>query len=426
MLYKRVLVLVAIVVSLGGCSGGCSALLPPLTPTVAPEVTPEVAMELSESPTPAGARVTPSATTVATAAPAASPTATAPPIAAASETPTAPLLPTATTEPTRTATPSPRSPVIRVESTFTPRPGDEETAIELLPLGQPGNYVNVTYGYWLQYPEDWHTHFGNRPLLVSFSNLDPGTHNRQSMREQGCLIEVNVSTNIYGFTLDTLAAQLPRSFASAREFELGGEKAWRVQRESDSLFASEWVTVLHDGRLFTLTFDYARNARETCVAAWDNMLAAWRWFTPSFAQYRNTTYGYAISHPRRWYRFNASEQGVFISDLVPSGATDWVGLMAQGMVVETWVYPNPSGLRLKEWVVVESDKGDTDLTNDIPLDGIIGVRVLSKGLSDDTEEMTGFFQGPLGKIYMVACYYPITHRWEYRPVANAIIYSFTF
>jgi hypothetical protein len=295
-------------------------------------------------------------------------------------------------------------------------------------VGQPGNYVNVTYGYWLQYPVGWHTRFGNRPLLVSLSNLDPGTHNRQSMREQGCLIEVNASANIYGFTFESLAAQLPRSFADAQQFELGGEKAWRVRRSSESPWESEWVHVQHDGRLFTIVSDWAKIASDACIPAWENMLDTWHWFAPSFAQYRNTTYGYGISHPRHWYRFNASEQGIFISSSDPLSVADWVGLMEQAMVVETWVYPNNRGLPLKEWLAAQLDEedGDTDLTNDIPLDGIIGVRVLSEGLTEGVEEMSGFFQGPLGKIYMVACYYPVDVKWSYRPIANAIIYSFTF
>jgi hypothetical protein len=185
--------------------------------------------------------------------------------------------------------------------------------------------------------------------------------------------------------------------------------------------------VQHEGRLFTVVYDWARHVGDTCMPAWENMLATWRWFAPSFAQYRNTTYGYGISYPRQWYRFNASEQGIFISSSDPSGVDDWVKLMEQTMVVETWVYANESGLPLKEWVAAQlDDAGDTDLTNDIPLDGIIGVRVLSEGLTEGTEEMAGFFQGPLGKIYMVACYYPTDQRWVYRPVANAIIYSFTF
>ena len=81
-----------------------------------------------------------------------------------------------------------------------------------LPLGEPGHYVNVTFGYWLRYLPDWYTGFGNRPLLVNLSNFDPGTHNRNSMRAEVCLIEISAATNSYCFTLEGLMAQMPRSF----------------------------------------------------------------------------------------------------------------------------------------------------------------------------------------------------------------------
>ncbi|HUW08907.1 MAG TPA: hypothetical protein VM537_04215, partial [Anaerolineae bacterium] len=227
--------------------------------------------------------------------------------------------PTATSEPTPepTSTPSPVPLVVQVEPTLTPRPGDEEISVDLLPMGQPGDYVNVTFGYWLQYPVDWYTRFGNRPLLASFSNLDPGAHNRQSMREQGCLIEVNASSNIYGFTFESLAAQMPRTFEDVSEFELDEERAWHSRRDSGSSFDSEWVQVQHDGRLFTLTYDSAKQAEDICLPAWEQLLATWRWFEPSLADYRNTTYGYSISYPRHWYRFNAHEPGISISDQDP-------------------------------------------------------------------------------------------------------------
>ena len=40
--------------------------------------------------------------------------------------------------------------------------------------------------------------------------------------------------------------------------------------------------------------------------------------------------------------------------------------------------------------------------------------------------MSGYFQGPLGKIYVVTCLYPTERQKEFRPIANAIIYSFEF
>lgn len=291
-------------------------------------------------------------------------------------------------------------------------------------MGQPGNYVNVTFGYWLQYPIDWHTRFGNRPLLVSLSNVDPGTHNRHSMRAEGCLIEVNATPNIYGFGFAELAAQMPLSFASAQEFHLGREKALRVRRTGDSPFDSEWVYVQHDGRLFTLTLDYARHASEICLLAWENMLATWRWFAPEFADYRNPAYGYAVSHPRRWHRFNAREPGISISSEDPSGISDWVKFLEEAMVVETCVFENQDRLPLKEWVAAQ--EWSVDMMNDIPLNGLVGVRVIRKGPRAGIQEMSGYFQGPLGRIYEVTCLYPLDREWEFRPVANAVIYSFSF
>ena len=54
------------------------------------------------------------------------------------------------------------------------------------------------------------------------------------------------------------------------------------------------------------------------------------------------------------------------------------------------------------------------------------MRVLREGPSPDIQEMTGYFQGPLGKIYVVTCRYPLVQQKEFRPVANAVIHSFEF
>jgi hypothetical protein len=296
--------------------------------------------------------------------------------------------------------------------------------VAYLPFGQAGNYVNATFGYWLQYPPDWHTRFGNRPLLASFSNLDPGTHNRESMRAQGCLIEVNVSPNIYGFTFESVAAQMPRSFPDAEEFLLDGERAWRVWRSSGSGYDSEWVSVQHADWLYTLTLDSAQQAASVCLPAWDNMLATWRWFAPSFVQYRNATYGYTISHPRQWYRFNAHTAGVSFSSEDPTRVADWIGFLQRAMVVEMNVFDNDRKYALKEWLAAYDL--DVHLANDIPLDGLIGVRVITDGPGPGIEAMNGYFQGPLGRVYEISCLYPAAEKWQYRPIANAIIYSFGF
>jgi hypothetical protein len=294
-----------------------------------------------------------------------------------------------------------------------------------LPLGELGHYVNVTFGPWVQYSPDWYTGFGNRPLLVSFSDLDPGTHNRNSMRAEGCLIEINAATNIYGFTFEGLMGQMPRSFPDAERFELDGQAALRVRRGTgEKLFDSEEVYVEHDHRLFVITFDYARGASEVCRPAWEDMLANWQWFTPQFAVYRNTDYGYAVSHPRSWYRFNSEKRGISFYSQDPSGATDLQEFLKEAMLVETTVLDNVDGVPLKEWLAAQ--EWQFDLANDIPLDGIVGVRVLREGPVPGTQGMSGYFQGPLGKIYVVTCLYPADRQVEFRPIANAIIYSFEF
>jgi hypothetical protein len=153
------------------------------------------------------------------------------------------------------------------------------------------------------------------------------------------------------------------------------------------------------------------------------MLANWRWFTPQFAVYRNTDYGYAVSHPRSWYRFNSEERGISFSSQDPSSATDLQEFLKEAMLVETTVLENLEGAPLKNWLT--SQEWQPELTNDIPLDGIVGVRVV-KGPTSGIQEMSGYFQGPLGKIYVVTCMYPIDRQKDFRPIANAIIYSFEF
>jgi hypothetical protein len=313
-----------------------------------------------------------------------------------------------------------------VEPAVTPGPAHKPIDVQYLPIGEPGNYVNVTFGFWLQFPPEWHTGFGSRPLVASFSNLDPGTHNRHSMRTQGCLIEVNVSTNVYGFTPQQLIAQAPRSFPNADHFDLGGVTAVRARPAGteDSAFEREFVLVEHNDRLLFLNLEYARRAEGTCRRAWEDLIATWEWFTPDFAVYRNTNYGYAISYPRDWYRFGVREDGISISNRDPTDMTNLMELLKEAMIVETHVLENPEHLPLKEWLT-EQDV-ETELANDIRLNGLIGVRVLRQGPSAGMEEMSGYFQGPLGRIYAVTCLYSTDREGEFRPIANAIIYGFSF
>lgn len=334
---------------------------------------------------------------------------------------------TPTAEPTAAAPVPVFTPVVEIEPTATLSPANEgRISVRELPIGQPGCYVNVTFGYRLQYPPSWYTGFGSRPLLVSFSNLDPGTHNRLSMRIEGCLIEVRASTNIYGFMLQDIRAQLPRAFRNAEEFELGGEPALRVwQSSEENPFESETVYVDHGDRLFVLSFEYAKGAGEICRPAWESLLSSWQWFEPEFVIYRNPAYGYAIAHPRRWFHFNPEERGVSISSQDPTGMTDLVAFLTQGtMLVKTDVFDNPEMLPLKEWLAAQD--WEIGLTNDVPIEGLIGVRILREGPDPAIQEMSGYFQGPLGKIYEVTCLYPADRKWEFRPIVNAIIYSFSF
>jgi hypothetical protein len=363
-------------------------------------------------------------------APLASPTSTGvpTPTRGALATFTSTAVPEATVTPTLEAppaTPSPTALVVRVEPTFTPRPGNDSTAVGDLPIGQLGHGVNVAFGYWLQYPPEWYTGFGNRPLLVSFSNLDPGTHNRDIMRAEGCLLEITSSVNIYGIPPQDLARQLPGVFPNAEGFQLDGEEGIRVPPvEENQDVLSEMVMVDHEGRLLILTFDYARSAADSCQPAWENVLSTWQWFSPDMALYRNVEYGYSVGHPRRWYRFNSSERGIFISSVDPTGAESLLELMREGMVVQTNVFDNPEGLHLKEWVAAQD--WTVYLTNDIPLEGLVGVRVLRPGPFPGIEGMAGYFEGATGQIHAVICNYPTDEEWEFRPIANAIIYSFAF
>ena len=327
--------------------------------------------------------------------------------------------------PTATPLPSPTMVAIQVEPTLTPVPGDEHVSVVDLPIGEPGRYSNIVYGYQLQYPTDWHTGFGNRPLLASFSNLDPGTHNRDSMRADGCLIEVRLSTNIFGLTLQEVRGQMPRVFANAELLDLDGASALLVRESSEQTpFESEWALVEHEDRWFRLSFDYAKGTGDICRPVWENLLGTWQWFEPDFVVYRNSNYGYAVSHPRRWYRFNPREQGISIASEDPTSMKDRAAFSETAMVVDTCVFENEEGLALKEWLAAQD--GDVDLSNDILLGGLVGVRVLRDGPNPEGQEMSGYYQGPLGKIYAVTCLYPADRQWEFRPIANAIIYSFSF
>jgi hypothetical protein len=357
----------------------------------------------------------------------------APPASSPAPTQTYPADPAVRPQPTEAppggeheATVLPYAPVVRVEPTSTPYLGESRRSVEDLPIGEPGHYVNVAFGYWLQYPSNWYTGFGNRPLLASFSNLDPGTHNRASMRAEGCLVQVNASINVYGSMLQELMAHGVTAFPNTRTVDLDGEAGLLIPPDNEEApVQSETVMISHDDVMFVVTLDYAMDSADVCRPAWENMLRTWRWFAPEFAVYRNAEYAYAISYPRHWYRFNATELGIHISSLDPTGMTDLVEFLREAMLVQTDVFENPENLTLKDWLAQKD--WDMDLTNDIPLYGeLIGVRAVGEGPAAGIQRMSGYFQGPMGEVYGVMCYYPADQQWQFRPIANAIIYSFTF
>lgn len=300
---------------------------------------------------------------------------------------------------------------------------DMLTVTELPVVGTPGRYVNIAFGYVVHYPETWFTGFGNRPMLTSFSDLDPGVTNRESMRATGCLIEIAVAANVYGFTLQTLLAQMPQTYEGAENFQLGGEDAVRIIRDNENVpYKTETVQVVHDGRLFTIVADMARTAEESCRPVWENLLNHWIWFTPDLTPYRNIEYGYSISYPQAWSIIESSDQSVVMVSQAPAGIpVD--GIARDGMVVKTSVVENPELLPLKQWLA--ANVSELGLTNDIELDTLRGVRSV-KASDEDIQKMIGYFQGPLGKIYIVETSYPIDRQREFRPYANAIIYSFGF
>ena len=301
---------------------------------------------------------------------------------------------------------------------------DDPLDVGELAIGQPGYYVNLTYGYVAHFPEAWYTGFGNRPVVASFSNLDPGTTNREQMSAAGCLLEIGSSTNIYGFSLDTLLAQSPQTYANAEFSTLAGSPAVRITRDNAGLpFITQLVQVVHDGRIFTINADMARAAGDICTTALEAMLRDWIWFEPDFVSYRNSEIGYGISYPRSWFSVESGESGFMASSTEVSPGAELETLASEGMVVRTRVHENPQLLPLKGWLT--ANVPNLGLTNDIDLETLRGVRSVPAA-SDGLQQITGYYQGPLGKIYAVETTFPSDRAGEFRPIANAIIYSFTF
>jgi len=336
-----------------------------------------------------------------------------------------------TTVPAKTATsvpaPTPShtaAPTSEPVATAVPMPTDAPVEVESLPLGETGHYVNVAFGFEVEHPLHWYTGFGNRPLVASFSDLDPGMHNRESMRAQGCLVEITVSANVYGLTPQQVVSQLARGFPNSQEDTLGGLPATRIDTVSATAgLESTFFLMEHEERLFTLVHEHAQGENTRCADAWAKMLSTWRWLDPQMSTYRNRDYGYAVAYPRGWHTFNPVAEGISISQVDPQGSTE-EGLSVVGMVVRTTVNANSRHLELKEWLV--SRDWDMDLADDIPVNGLLGVRMFRDGITSGTRELSAFFQGPLGKIYQVACTFPSDRADAYEPIADAVIFSFSF
>ena len=314
---------------------------------------------------------------------------------------------------------------IKVEPTSTPSVSDGMIDLASLPIGQAGHYVNMAYGYWIQYPPDWHTGFGNRPVQVLFSNLPPGSTTREEMRQQGCLIEIRPSVNVNNMSLSEMRAQLPRAFEGAQEIDIGGEPGYLMLKdEVDQPVHRQWVYVEHEGRTYLISMDYAAGSGDACIPAWEALLDSWVWFEPRMAPYRNALHGYSISMPTHWYRFGESEDGVWFGDSDPTLVADVKDAVQNGMLGRSLVHENPDGLPLREWL--ESQNLHIHQTDPLELDGVEAVRVIGESNVPGVEFMSGYYLASLGKVVEVVCLYPADQNWRFTPVANAILYSFSF
>ena len=118
-----------------------------------------------------------------------------------------------------------------------------------------------------------------------------------------------------------------------------------------------------------------------------------------------------------------TEQGITLSSQDPAGKSSIEEMAGDGFAMQMQIYPNDALLPLKAWIA--ANVAEPGLTNDIQLDTLLGVRSIVD-LPDGLQKMTGYFQGPLGKIYVVECFYPAQRASEFRPIANAMLYSFSF
>jgi hypothetical protein len=206
---------------------------------------------------------------------------------------------------------------------------------------------------------------------------------------------------------------------------LSDGQAVRIRQDNPNApYDRELVQVIaRGGHIVTISAEMARSAADICQPVWEAMLASWESFTPDFEVYRNHQFGFALSHPQEWAAQERSDGSTLISSQELTTDGDLAQLAQTGMIVHTTVAENPAMLPLKEWL--QTNVEPLGLSNDIDQGALRGVRTVADG-ADGVQTMTGFFQGPLGKIYRIDCSYPEARQWEYRPIANAILYSFSF
>ena len=161
-----------------------------------------------------------------------------------------------------------------------------------LTASEPVEYINAKFGYRLQPPASWYANYNGAPSAISFSTLDPDNHNRDALRDQGCLIEVSMLTNGFGFSLEEVRAQMPQAFVGARPFELDGEPALRLPRGGQgNAFKGEWILAEHSSRIFLISTESAVDAGEPERLAWEHMIETWKWIQPELVFSPSTDYG---------------------------------------------------------------------------------------------------------------------------------------
>jgi hypothetical protein len=112
------------------------------------------------------------------------------------------------------------------------------------------------------------------------------------------------------------------------------------------------------------------------------MLTSWLWFAPEFAVHGKTYHRHAVTFPNKWYRWNLQERRMAFSSGGPNGVTDLTEYSKKAMLVTTDSPGNPDGQGSQ--ARLQAQDSGLGPTNDIPVDGLIGVYVLRQGRSPRT------------------------------------------